>query len=803
MKFRDFYRPLLLICFCILSFSEIALAKPPKNFVTVKEQGPVTDKLKWKVKLPKLGRNQVLKTLQLRGCWVEEGAEGLKSIKVTNSRKQVLKLKVNKKTGIKEVRKLVSSDFPLKFTATFTGPRTLVPQGSAMVAVSKTVCHTGKACDRTASVEVEGLLPGAECAKPSDFEEARSTATIVLADGDELDLQPLSKQLAFTVVDGNFASDISDATVTVNDVAYYGSDLSLTDNILKLLPLRLIDGVNIVKVHALDSLGHQMDSVFEIYAGANNLTVKLQNEAGESLQNGAVKLTLGDKKEINQILETTTGQVVFQNIPSRTIALEGTSPDGSFGFAAITGGVGTFNLKLIGFSEPNEISNNDFASGTDGWDIGTAPVSVVIHDEGDQNPKSLDRSASNRDGPPDQDIILHTSGEGVQYISRTFPTKPGTRSVSVRYRFRTTEFPKYYGSRYNDYYNVAIRTRKGGGNLSDGNSMNAMGQGTFDASGSTAWRTATLPVNKQGDDVQIQIAAANVADGAFNSSVQVDYVQENSFAVTSAELLDIDGSRLENISGGSHPYFEHFTYINGNIKLEGQKGDVVQSVVLQIMEGTSVVATAELSTKAQSKILKKFPKSGVIEIKDSQLLFKIFPKELEKMTSTTNKSYSLRIKAVNGKGTVSEFNAGTVQLLILYPSQSRYGQRDTAVGGDDWIKPGIQSTLDQLGLVWGDFSNMNGGRFHPHDEHQDGRDADAWFDGYNQRNGETAARILEILNGPAGSRINRVLVAFHRSPGNSFWRAIQGKTLKNGRSAERVIIPDGQHTTHFHLDIAN
>jgi hypothetical protein len=127
----------------------------------------------------------------------------------------------------------------------------------------------------------------------------------------------------------------------------------------------------------------------------------------------------------------------------------------------------------------------------------------------------------------DVDLALTTAGEGTQAISRTFTAAPGASSIVVRYRFITSEVPGgYFGSKYNDYFSVAIRSQSGGGATAEGNSMNGLGLGAFDGSGATAWREVSLPVNANGDTVQVDLAVANVADGLYDSQLVVDAVTQ-------------------------------------------------------------------------------------------------------------------------------------------------------------------------------------------------------------------------------------------------------------------------------------
>jgi hypothetical protein len=84
----------------------------------------------------------------------------------------------------------------------------------------------------------------------------------------------------------------------------------------------------------------------------------------------------------------------------------------------------------------------------------------------------------------------------------------------------------WYGSQYNDYYRVSIRSQQGGGSASNTNSMNGLGLAAFNGAGQTNWYEVTLPVDRAGDTIQAEAAVANVADGALDSQVIIDFVEE-------------------------------------------------------------------------------------------------------------------------------------------------------------------------------------------------------------------------------------------------------------------------------------
>lgn len=183
------------------------------------------------------------------------------------------------------------------------------------------------------------------------------------------------------------------------------------------------------------------------------------------------------------------------------------------------------------------------------------------------------------------------------------------------------------------------------------------------------------------------------------------------------------------------------------------------------------------------------------------LLFKIFPNVLTGLNSTTDRGFSLVIQAKNDKGQTAHTSIGSVQQLVHFTGTARYDPRDEALGGDDWLLPSIRQKANAFsGVTWGDFSNMNGGRFSPHTLHQDGRSADGWVDGYNALDESTAQSLIDLLNSSPGQSVRFMYVRFNRNPGNRFYQAISGRTLNNGRPLNRVILPDGEHGTHFHVE---
>lgn len=360
----------------------------------------------------------------------------------------------------------------------------------------------------------------------------------------------------------------------------------------------------------------------------------------------------------------------------------------------------------------------------------------------------------------------------------------------------------YFGSEFNDYFSVYIRSGAGG-LVSESNSMNGLGLGAFDGSGSTAWREVELPVGVQGDVIQVDVVVANVGDCLFNSQVLVDKIEENKLAITSLNLFDIDNNPLQYLSAAAHTYFGGNTRIHGTVTVQGAEDDALTSLELEVLQGGAVVAVASLANGAQGDLLQNFGEDEKVEIDSTRLLFELPSAQAAQVEGTVDGVVVLRAKAVAASGaeTTSTY-AVSPQILIRHTNNARYGGRDGGEGGDDWVKPSVDDVVAHYPIVVGDISNMNGGRFPPHGSHRTGNDVDGWFNGYNARDAETAATILGHLNDATyGSRITTVFVTFVRDPMDAFWNAIRNVTLADGRRARDVIRAVGGHTTHFHYRI--
>lgn len=337
--------------------------------------------------------------------------------------------------------------------------------------------------------------------------------------------------LRFSLAGAEFDATPADVTLTVNGAAVAADRFLIEPNLLT-ANLTLADGRNIIRLKAYDTIGRPLYYNATLWAGSATLRINLVNADGTAFtQQANVVAALSDDPAVTAQGTTSTGSITFSNVPARTILIKAKGIGNEIGTAGVIGTQGVVSVKMTGFNAPSPIDNNDISLGTAGWVIAAgSPVSVVLHKEiipGFPTSGSS-ASAAAADAIVDQDLMLGTSGLGERSISRTFTTSEGTTAVKIRYRFITTEVPGgYFGSQFNDYFRVSLRSQTGGGSASETNSMNGLGLGAFNfASGETNWREVTLVVDTEGDTIQADAAVANVGDGLFQSQVVIDFVEE-------------------------------------------------------------------------------------------------------------------------------------------------------------------------------------------------------------------------------------------------------------------------------------
>lgn len=394
---------------------------------------------------------------------------------------------------------------------------------------------------------------------------------LTLSSVSESGFNAVSAPLTFDLTGDEFFDDPAQVSLTVNGRKIPSGSITVAPSRITATSA-LTEGRNVIQFAGVDTIGRPLYHTATVWAGYTSLRVDVVDAGGAPVTDAVtVRVTLTDDQDVYAESTTSTGTAVFGNLPARTVLVKATASGNRLGTVGLFAGDGYTRVRLLGFGTPSTVDNNDFSQGTAGWNIGTAPVVIGPHVEGipgyyaatapksaplaptpDSNPPTDERPAppmapaqpgaslapdasSSTSGGfdaaslADNDMTVWTSGEGEQSVSRTFTTDPDVTSIRLRYRFITAEVPGgYYGSRWNDYFRVSLRSESGGGSAGEANSMNGLGLGAFDyGSGATAWRDVTLPVDKAGDTIQVDLGIANVGDGLYDSRVVVDFVGED------------------------------------------------------------------------------------------------------------------------------------------------------------------------------------------------------------------------------------------------------------------------------------
>ena len=334
--------------------------------------------------------------------------------------------------------------------------------------------------------------------------------------------------LVFGISDGAFDLDVNSYMIVVNGVTLPSSSLTVSSNTLT-ANANLILGLNQVTFEGIDDKGSMLELLASFWIGSEQLEVRLTDKFGNPfLKETVVTLILADNLSVRSELTTTTGSVLFSNVPDRSVVVEAKSVDNDVGSSGALGTQGSVTLVVAGFDSPSTVDNNDFSKGTEGWTIpDPSTVTIVEHVEmvGPADPSGPEPTTN--PGLENKDLVLTTTDLGPQSVSRTFVSKSGTTGVRVRFRFVTAEVPGgFFGSPYNDFFSVFIRSKEAGGNIFEAGTMNGLGLSAFDSVGSTKWREVTLPLNAKSDIVEVTMVVGNVGDGLYDSLVIVDFVEE-------------------------------------------------------------------------------------------------------------------------------------------------------------------------------------------------------------------------------------------------------------------------------------
>jgi hypothetical protein len=313
----------------------------------------------------------------------------------------------------------------------------------------------------------------------------------------------------------------------------------------------------------------------------------------------------------------------------------------------------------------------------------------------------------------------------------------------------------------------------------------------------------SVEITRSASDLTERIALVNGVINCREGTVIYWQVSDNPLPpveILALSLNDIDDEPLRFLSADEHPYFDGYTLLHGAISIAGD--GALADVVLEVLEDGVVVATGELREAARELLIGPFGDQGLREIGGVQPLFRIASEQFQSVDQDRDGWLTLRVRATTTEGDESIAAYGTpVGKLVLYRGDNRYLMDEEDRGGNDWVQPSVRNVISGWeDVLLGDFSDMNGGPYPPHISHQEGLDVDIWFFGYNEMDGHAAETMLSHIDRkPYTGRIELVYAAYEPVDGNPFWEVISAHTLSDGRAAAEVILPEEDHTGHFHV----
>lgn len=412
------------------------------------------------------------------------------------------------------------------FQGTLNGPGTCfklhVPEDGSTLFDEK---YPGCTCSALLPTPEPTTLPPTETPYPTDNPSdsptlsANPTSCVAILDNlVESSFNPVGLPYCFGVSEGDFLN--AELTVVSGSGAGEKSttDFEFTPGVACTTNLFTEDNgpVDITFEAEADCGNVQLSA--SLISGSVTVTVKLEKDNilfTDKAEARASSADISDVVAIYQILDG-SGTATFQNLPKRSVTFTATGEGYEFGASGATLSSNTdLDIDLFGFNEPSDIDNNDFELGLEGWDFKPEQEYAI--------------------GIKDNNLVVTTGGkEGLTRVSRTLTTSAVTTNMKVHYRFATEEFPQFFGDIYNDYFFVLIRViPPATGPMADiaSFSMNNLGfdafKHSFYASKATAtdWDFLEFGGIPQGSIVQVDIGVANVADGSYDSAVEVDYVE--------------------------------------------------------------------------------------------------------------------------------------------------------------------------------------------------------------------------------------------------------------------------------------
>ena len=259
-------------------------------------------------------------------------------------------------------------------------------------------------------------------------------------------------------------------------------------------------------VVAMDTSGNSILQSFQLLFGNINMPVIVLDENGAPVSGITVFANATTYPGVSQVGTTNiNGLVTFTNLVAVSIGLTARTSDNSIAVNGVAATTSTVTLTLLPFAPASNTTDFEISNGTTGWTGGFNEVLAVSKRE--------------------TVLTVSTNGQyNIQMANSQPKVYPFTNTVYIKYQFQTNEVPGgYFGTKYNDYYIITIRTNTGG-YAAVSHSMNELGLGAFDANGFTDWYTLQLPTAIATQWVNYDIGVSNVVDNLYDSQIIVDKI---------------------------------------------------------------------------------------------------------------------------------------------------------------------------------------------------------------------------------------------------------------------------------------
>ncbi|KAJ3105107.1 hypothetical protein HDU97_008511 [Phlyctochytrium planicorne] len=274
----------------------------------------------------------------------------------------------------------------------------------------------------------------------------------------------------------------------------------------------LSEGLHLIAVMAMRTNGEEFYDTKKLVFGTLPLEIEVSLPDGTTpAGNATVKMSL-TKDPTFSVSATTdsNGIAKFKRLPPFSMTLD-IQYSGMVHVEGVMASSGKIVVTMEPFVAVSEVDNLDFSQGLAGWQSNKPDaVTLIPHADDISAPATsigsqaakIPRLFGNtvRALPSGKlDLKVSTKGPGSSKIAYSSKVPKGFNAIVIRHKFVTAEFPKYFGTEFDDSYSISITSAKTGKTASTAISMNLLGAGAFKT-----------------------LAVTNVADGLVDSAIVLE-----------------------------------------------------------------------------------------------------------------------------------------------------------------------------------------------------------------------------------------------------------------------------------------